>query len=357
MQVRVVILPQLSMKKDLVLFDVGHGECILICSDWLKGFLIDCGAKYPRNHLQVPFLIEKFLPHNNSCGFVISHYHSDHYSLFQCFNRPDRLFSNIYVPDMPTTGPNGHVTYAIMEFLAVASVINFRNYRILPDIFRKCKKRPIQRKKGQFIHEAGLSFYVFWPDPSHKALKTASIIQKAKMARQKIKPWIDKYRISIADEKGVSIEQFFDLLQELSLREVPEPEERKQVEKTLRQLEGIFKKSADRLSLGFKTYNQAKGEKFLFLGDLENAVLNRITITKGEFAYDFVKASHHGTRFGKSLRKLSTEFLLVSRNKGEYSRISDIHNGYFSQMRCRLVLSTEFLGTCHIRNKQMFISR
>lgn len=352
-----MILPQLSMKNDLVMFDVGHGDCILILSEGLKGFLIDCGANYPRNHLQVPFLIEKFLPHNNSCGFVISHYHSDHYSLFQCFNRPDRLFSNIYVPDMPTTGPSRHVTYAVMEFLAVAIVVNFRNYRVLPDIFRKCKKAPIPRKKGQFIREASLSFYVFWPDPSHKALQTASITKRAKMLRQEIKPWIDEYKISIADEKGVSMEQFFGLLQELSLREVPDPEEVKKVEKTLRKLEGIFNKSADRLSLGFKTHNEPKGEKFLFLGDLENTVLNRITITKSDCAYDFVKASHHGTRFGKSLHKLSTEFLLVSRNQREYPGIRDVHNGYFSQMRCRLMLNTEFLGTCHIRNKQMFFSR
>ena len=357
MRFGVVILPQLRMKNDLVVFDVGHGECILILSEGFRGFLVDCGAMCPHSHVRVPKLIENVLPSNNSCGFVISHYHADHYSLFPWFTRPGRLFSNIYVPDMPTTGPSRHVTYAVMEFLAVANVVNFRNYRVLPDIFRKCKKVPIPRKKGQFIREAGLAFYVFWPDPSHKALQTASIIQKAKMARQEIKPWIDKYGISIADEKGVSMEQFFDLLQELSIREVPEPEEVKKVEKTLRKLEGIFKKSADRLSLGFKTCDERESEKFLFLGDLENTVLNRITIAKSDYAYDFVKASHHGTRFGRSLRKLSTEFLLVSRNQHEYSRIRDIHSGYFNQMRCRLILSTEFMGTCQIRNKQMFFSR
>ncbi|MFC1487446.1 hypothetical protein ACFLRN_07170 [Thermoproteota archaeon] len=355
MNPRLVNLPQLKFKKNLVLFDVGHGECILIFDGMLKSFLVDCGALYSRKHLNVPRWIERILPNNNSSGFVISHYHIGHYNLFQCFKRPNFLFSNIYVPNLPTKGVNKHVSYVLMEFIAVANVINFRNYRILPDIFRRFKKTPIPLQKGDLIHEMGLSFRVFWPDPKHKALNTKAIITKAKKLRKKIKPWIDKYEISIPDE-DVSIAHFFGILQELSLKEVPDFEETNKVEKTLSDLDGIFKECCDLLSIGFQTQNGSLGNKFLFLGDLKNSILNNIIITKNNFEYDFVKASHHGTRFGRSLKNISTEFVLVSRNETEYPRIRKVHPGYYKKIRCRILLNTNFSRTCHIRGRSLFIN-
>lgn len=343
------------MKHDVTMFDVGHGECILVRSERLRGFLVDCGATRPQKHCQVPNLIETYLPATSTCGFAISHYHDDHYNLFPCFARPHKLFSNIYVPDMPAVGPGRHVTHAIMEFLALASLIDFRNYRILPDIFRLLKKRPIPRRKGQTIREANLSFYVFWPDIDHRILRTPSIIKKAKMMRQKIKPWLEKYGIPTEYEGDNLLAQFFEyLVQELSLEETF-GREREELEKTLRDLEETFKDLGNLLSLAFKTYDSRENEKLLFLSDLDNRVLDRIHIARSSYTYDFIQAAHHGTEFGKSLHKMSTEYLLVSRNQEEFHRINPIHEGYFSQMRFRFMLSTECLGSCHIKNGEMLI--
>jgi hypothetical protein len=357
MQHNVVIFPQLSMKHDVTMFDVGQGECILIRSKRLHGFLIDCGAKYPQYHSHVPCLVETSLPTHNVCGLAISHYHCDHYNLFAWFTRHDELFSNIYVPDMPTVGPSRHITYAIMKFLAVANLINFSNYRILPDIFTTCRRPIVPRKKGDIFQEADLSFHVFWPDPNHQILKAPSIVKRAETVTRKINPWIEKYRIQIADrDEGISMEEFFGLIQELRHREVQEPE-RREVEKTLWGLEETFRSFADLLSLAFTSFDCEHDERFLFLGDLTNRVLNQITIPIRYRAFNFVKASHHGTRFGKSLLKISTEFLLVSRNQREHPQLNSIHKGYFHQMRSRIVLNTEFLNDCYITNGRMLIGK
>jgi glyoxylase-like metal-dependent hydrolase (beta-lactamase superfamily II) len=126
-----------------MLFDVGHGDSLLLSDHHNQNLLVDCGSSRPQKHLEVPQFIESYLPTNCSSCFIVSHYHYDHYSLFQWFKRPDLLFSKVYVPFLPSTDAGSNVGQAIMRYLSVAVLANYSFYRVLPDIFQKTKAQII----------------------------------------------------------------------------------------------------------------------------------------------------------------------------------------------------------------------
>ena len=353
----VTISRQTRMSHDVRMSDVGHGTCILVRSEDFSGLLVDCGAIRPQRYCQVPEWIETYIPMTNICGFVISHFHSDHYNLFPCFDSPQRLFSKVYVPDLPASGPAQQISRAIMEFVTLASKVDFRNYRILPDIFNLLKRKPIPRRKGQTIREAKSTFYVFWPDIDHRRLKKTLIIKKAREMRKRMKSFVHKYKMPTEFDADNLVEQFFEFLTRKEGSEPTEPLEREQVKKILCGLEKDFKDLGDHLSLAFKSYDNKEKTKFLFLGDLSSEILSSISISRRSYTYDVIQAAHHGTRFGKSLENLSTRYLLVSRSQQDFSNIQPIHNGYLNRKRFAFILDTEFLGNCHIRNGKLLITR
>jgi len=63
------------------MFNVDHGDCVLIIDDISQGLLVDCGSKEPRIYLKIPQLIENLLLLPDKCGFVVSHCYWDHYGL------------------------------------------------------------------------------------------------------------------------------------------------------------------------------------------------------------------------------------------------------------------------------------
>lgn len=136
------------------MFDVGHGDCILIMDSHNRGLLVDCGAQYPSFHIRVPQAIENLLTAKNRCALLVSHYHWDHYSLFRLFSQPDVLLSSIYLPDLPIVGPGRYAALAVRKFLYASVAFNFLHYRILPEIFTRCKRPLVFCKKGDFINEA-----------------------------------------------------------------------------------------------------------------------------------------------------------------------------------------------------------
>jgi len=330
------------------MFDVGHGDCILIMDDLDQGLLVDCGSWIPRPYYSVPRFIESISVGSNKCGFVISHYHWDHYSLFRWFRHPEALFSNIYLPNLPVTGPGRQAALAIMDFLKVSVFANFANYRILPEIFTKTQRPIVFCYKGVTINEANLPLKVFWPDLYHRSLGSSDVKQKAEGVRRIIEPIMDRYNILKPStyDTDYSMERFFGDLEreEIRYRELPESE-KKIIYRVLEQVEKDFSELANLFSIAFRTHRKRKS-RFLFLGDLPSKILSKIVIP-GNKSYDCIKAAHHGTEFGRALSSISTAFILVSRNRKQ-KREKRINEGYISKMQYDTLLVTEFLGDCII---------
>jgi hypothetical protein len=335
------------MNNEVTMFDVGHGDCLLIGDEANQHLLVDCGTSDPYSYFPVPRFIERILSFPNKCGLAISHYHWDHYSLFRWFKRPGILFSTIYLPDLPMKGTGAEAGIAIMEFLKASIFTNFSNYRILPEIFTRTRRPIVFCRKGLMINQANLHLKVFWPDLNHSILRSKKIIEKANKVRRVVEPVMDRYHISKPnrDRGDYSMGQFFRELTEEEIQYRELDEKMKEIHNSLEQVERDFGDIANIFSVAFKSSYESKSQ-FLFLGDLTRSVLNKISIP-GTREYDCIKAAHHGTEFGRALNSKSTEFLLISRNQ-KRRKIKGIDDGYLSKLRYRMLLNTEYLGDCYI---------
>ena len=328
-----------------MLFDVGHGDSLLLLDKNRQGLLVDCGSQIPQLHTDVPKTIETIVSKNNTCGFIISHYHFDHYSLFHWLGRPDLLFSKVYVPYIPFQGPGLEAARAVMDYISAAVLVDYSYYRILPEIFGKAKSPIVPCKTGDYIKEASQNLRVLWPDVLHPSLGTDKTRSIARHVKQSIEPILSDLNFGVpVFGKEDPVVAFFEYLEYLRNRELSKERKRK-VQRILSELEGAFKELANLFSLIANSYRK-RHSRFLFLSDANSRILNTITIP-GRRDYNCIKAAHHGTSFGKGLSGLSTEFLLVSRNKREFS-IREVHDGYLLNIDSKMILSTEFLRHCLI---------
>jgi ribonuclease BN (tRNA processing enzyme) len=342
-----VTCPCSELDHGLFMFDVGHGDCVLIVGNLGRGLLIDCGSREPRRYSSIPSIIENshFI---RECGFVVSHYHWDHYSLFRGFANPEKFFSTVYLPDLPLYGPGIDASFAMMDFMMVSVLANFSHYRILPEIFEKVGVKHMFCRKGYKIHEADLPLKVFWPDFFDMILQTRSVKATVATMRSILEPIMDHHDIRKPSQMPqYSMESFFRDIQreDLRYRRLRE-QERKEICDTLERIEKSFNDLANIFSLAFRTHYKRKS-RFLFLGDLEGSILNKISIP-GTGRYECVKSSHHGTEFGSALNCVSTKILLVSRNE-KYRGIRKIDDGYIHKLPHEKLLSTGFLGNCNVQ--------
>jgi len=332
-----------GVQHDLTMFDVGQGDCVLLRDHMHHALVIDCGAQSPARYSHVPHHIELLSSWKNQCGLVISHYHSDHYSLYRGFSSPPEFLSNIYLPDLPVSQPSGA---ALFEFLYAAVLVNYGHYRILPELFRDSGRNVLFRKKGDKIKEANLEFDVVWPD-FRLITRRRQLIAAAGRIRNALDPILEKHELPLPEQlPEQSMGQFLYAIDEIRRREWP-PREVEQMRGTLGRIERDFILLADHFSLVFKTVEPSR-TGLLFLGDLTDSLLNRINVGSPGASYSCIKASHHGTRFGSALAGTVTDFLLVSRNSKESPRLKKIHHGYLEDMECKMILTTEFMHTCHI---------
>ena len=199
------------------------------------------------------------------------------------------------------------------------------------------------------IREASLPLKVFWPDLYDPFLGTSRVRRIANRVAGITERFMDEYNLPKPEQYGTdySMEGFFHDLEreEILHRELPE-RERRYIHRTLRRIECDFAELANIFSIAFRTHYKRRS-KLLFLGDLTDDSLNQLTIP-GSKRYECLKAPHHGTTFGRSLRNMLTEFLLISRSQRDFPNIKKINDGYISETRYRMLLSTEFLGDCYI---------
>jgi len=333
------------------MFDVGHGDSILICDEDKHSLLVDVGSQTPTPAMC--FYLSSFIKNTispNRGGLVISHYHWDHYSLFHCFRNPRSLFAKIYLPDIETTGEVDSPGYAMMEFLRTAIHFNFGHYRILPEIITNTRVPLEFCRKGTKIKEITPHQRVIWPDFSNQALRSRKIAKIAAGVREALKPIMKEFGIEFQIDPGkkYAMREFVRDLEREEGRYQREPEsEKRDVYKTLERIEKDLGPIANTFSIAFRT-KYWKSPTLLFLGDVPEAVLNKIHIPTSH-TYDFVKASHHGTEFGRSLTNVYTNFLLISRIE-KSKKLKRINDGYINELQYNMLLSTSFLGDCFFYN-------
>lgn len=318
--------------------DVGHGDSLLL-TDRNKGFLFDCGTLYPRKHLDVPKHIEMMLSAINNNGLLVSHYHFDHYSFIRYFQNPGSLFSRIYVPDLPVTGPANLASRAIRNFLKLSVTTKFSHYHLLPELYSRVHAPIIPCRKGDAVRCTGNNLRVIWPDFTHPIFQSRPIQQRAKSIINTCEPYLEEMDLRPIPE-DTSVTRFFQYLDYLNRREVPYDVTR--IKNILEEMETAFQDLADTFSIVANSWRKRFG-RLLFLGDIKEAVLNSIHIP-GKREYTMIKAAHHGTRFGKSLNDLSTEFLVISRDIKEFPRLRDIHKNYYKSINAVSIISTEHLS-------------
>jgi len=336
---------EFRLDSQVMLFDVGHGDCLLSLDKRNKGLLVDCGSWRPHSHSEVPLTIENLLNKNNDCGFIISHYHFDHYSLFHWLTHPELLFSKIYVPFLPIHGPGTLAAKAVRYYLYAAILVDYSYYRILPEIFGRTRRPIIPRKKGDYIKEANQTLKVLWPDISNPILGTNGIQKAADYIIRPIRSRLADTDFRIPHFEEDSTTRFFKWLEDVSRQELPN-ERKRIIQGLLSELEGAFKGLANLFSIVANSYRK-RHSRFLFLGDVNDSILDCITIP-GKRNYSLIKAAHHGTAFGRSLKDMSTEFVLISQSKKEFPTIRNIHDGYVCDLNYNAILSTDFLGHCLI---------
>lgn len=333
-----------AMNHDIVMFDVGHGDCVLLKKDDHTPVLIDCGAKYPHRFSHIPNIIEKEAE-DGAFGLILSHYHSDHYSLFAGFSNPHNI-AKIYIPELPMVGPQSEIGFAVKEFLHLAALVRYKKFRLLPEIFKHSNRAAVCCQAGDTIPEAGLNLRVIWPDLSSQVLQTARILNRARAVRRILRKVSQMYSLPIPEEqKEESMKSFLWRLMKIDPRELNKTETRK-IQNILRFVEETFNDElANYLSLVFRSSDQDLTH-LLFLGDAPRKVLDIIDV--GSSRYDLIKAAHHGTEFGSSLGRVDADFLLISRNRLEFPMLQDIDYRYLNHFASH-VLSSESLGSCYLR--------
>ena len=338
-----VIIPS-KIENNLLMFDVGHGDSMLIRDCNAHGLLVDIGSQTPKTYCNVPLFIENAIP-ENKCGLLISHFHWDHYSLFRCFANPEALFSKIYLPDLPITGPENNASHAMQDFLKVSCILNYGRYRILPDLLANSKLPKVWCREGTLIKELNPELRVFWPDFTNSFLRSEKIWHTANAIRERIKPIMSQFNIREPSElaEDYSLASFFNDLEREIRHSDRSTNDAKEVYKQLAEIEGDFLTLANTFSIAFRTHYNRK-PRYLFLGDIEGDILNRISIPNSS-SYDFIKASHHGTEFGSRLENMLTRFLLISRVENS-GKLKAIHEGYINKINYEMLLSTGFLGNC-----------
>ncbi len=316
-------------------FNVGHGECNFVFDKKHDFLLIDCGADAPARYSHIPLIIENYCIGMKS-SFILTHYHSDHYSLFGSFSNPGNLFYRVYAPKIPIY--QNYASSLLFEYIALSVISNYSYFNILPQIFN-FGAHIIECDSNSIISEFNQKFDVFWPNFDEIEFTSRRDNVHYKRILNTLKNVESEYNISISNNE----ESFVNAIKSLRKGYEDLNEEKKNVIKDyLNEFREAFSAVADLHSLGFNSKYKRK-DRYLILGDIPARILNHITIS-GKKDYNIIKASHHGTEFGTSLSNAHSDYVLISRNSKERPRITQIDPRY--NMISNVVLNTEIDGHC-----------
>ena len=183
----------------IIIPDMGHGNCIGIFDKGSSPLLIDCGTRNDNKINNFTNLIKCRLKRVDSRDLIITHYHFDHYSLLGNFS--GKFFDNIYLPALPRESTTAQ---AMKMFLALAIVTRHEKYYLTPMILSSGKYIRCLVKNETF-DVIGRDWEVLWPD--------YQIIDK--INRRKIKTIftkIDKVKGELDDRQSQEFEKWYYIL-------------------------------------------------------------------------------------------------------------------------------------------------
>jgi len=257
----------------------------------------------------------------------------------------EQLFSVIYVPDLPLTGPGSELAKFVHSFLELAVHTNYSHYWQLPSVLKNSDIPLIPLHKEIEFREINHRYKTLWPDFDSYIFSNTEVISKSNESLYRLYAAVENLDIDYSFFYGENMKGFFRYLAEICSPRTSRPYH-EDIHEVLKSVEGSFSDVANLFSLVVSSFYR-KSDRMLLLGDATDDVLDEIYVPGGN-EFNVIKGSHHGTTFGWSLEKLSTEYLTISRNKHERSDITSIHPSYYQALYTRYILSTEHLDHCLI---------
>ena len=328
---------------EIIVPDMGHGDCVGIFRP-KKALLIDFGTNGVKRRAGEAQEVENMINTRNERKLIISHYHSDHYSLVKRF--PSKYFDESYLPALP---PRTAVGRVLLQTLALLIVMRYRHYPLIPEIIRTSRKiRPSIR--SDTFTAVGLRWKVEWPDyrvlekirrvhnkSENLRRKISRITQKLSEAQRRRFEEIYGYlsRSLAPEERYENLKRIFP---EMDRYEISGNSaiDNNSLRQHLREVEKDFKGITNYASL------IVRNNLFLFTGDVANKVLDSY-VRLNDQPYFFAKASHHGSCYGSGLDGLSGDILTISRDKR-----SKIRKEYFYNVDWKILIDTARHGSCYL---------
>lgn len=142
---------------EILVANVGHGDCTGIFGS-KNSLLIDFGTKKVKKYAGVVDYVKWLVDAKDERKLVISHYHSDHYSLLK--RLPSHYFHELYLPALP---PKTNIGSTLLEAIALFIALRYHRYFLVPEILRTSRRiRPMVR--GDQFTATNLNWEVMWPD-------------------------------------------------------------------------------------------------------------------------------------------------------------------------------------------------
>jgi ribonuclease BN (tRNA processing enzyme) len=262
----------------LVLFDVGHGDFMLLFNE-NDLLVVDCGS-INSIHRDIQSIANRIQTRCPNTALLISHLHQDHYNFLKYFS--NRFFKKIWLPVIPVTRESRRIGEAMLKYLFLSMLSDFLDYGILlPSVFEGFKDRVRFLKKGNTFRWAGTNWEVLWPDLGDPIF-AAKVLQKVVPLEERLKNVDDiteKYGFNeifeqVADRITSILEtreeeqsarfyrELSDMLKKMD-RKLETEDEKRRVRDVLQGADKDFRGLANWLSLVVRSDTN----DFLFLGD------------------------------------------------------------------------------------------
>jgi hypothetical protein len=288
--------------------------------------------------------------------FLLTHLHLDHYSGITSQTRGTKLsfdVKNIFFPALPLiddqdlTKEFALALFTLNKILGSGSGIPEQD---LVDKFLELNPnntQPSHRSllKGDVFNLAGVPFEVLWPPRSITGL----VAKSARDAVAEFKSALEKnqdaaiIRDGLQNSAEIVAKRAWDLASHnndsVDISEAEDINEAETLPDELTDDEGSnsttpdlptelvsandsIRGVANRLCLAFRF-----GHRFIHLGDLERAELNKVAISIGQNSRFFAMiAAHHGTHFSKNMHSLRVANLIVSNGKKSMKNFDNNYN-------------------------------
>lgn len=294
-------------------YNVGFGDCCL-CENEEALMLVDCGAKKNNtffadtiNKLDAKFTSEE----NKERYMVLTHLHEDHYSGIKSLDSTIK-FDKIYLPNYVSKTSLRILGAALIESSSNRIIKQVINILKKPQLFSKRidpnSKINLLAEEDYFVNRLGkfdvllpLKSDIYMDIHTENEIERLANIEKQLFANHEevlsdfaYRYWqIVRYNES---ENTLTISEDLDQINGL-ITELMEYNDKQNNTKGSIDIDKIYQRLHNRLSLAFQDKYDDTTKHLLFLGDAEKSRIHKV-IKSGRLheSYEFIKVQHHGTK-------------------------------------------------------------